>query len=202
MLLYNGIYYSVDNGVWFQAPSPTGPWTVSTERPDEVDKIPPSSPMYNTKYVNVYDVTPDYIYEGYTPGYLNNYVYGPTVVYGTGFYYNPWYGGFYYPRPWTWGFDMGYNPWCGWSMGYGYGLGWFNYGFGFGIGLGFGGGWGGWWGPHIYRPPYLGGRYRSFGYYGANAYRGGNVFHTSYHNNIYNNCGRSIHQEQSLRSSV
>jgi hypothetical protein len=33
----NGVYYSVDNGVWFQAPGPNGPWTVATERPAEVD---------------------------------------------------------------------------------------------------------------------------------------------------------------------
>jgi hypothetical protein len=28
--------------------------------------------------------TPDWVYMGYTPGYLNNYIFGPTVVYGTG----------------------------------------------------------------------------------------------------------------------
>jgi hypothetical protein len=49
VMLDHGIYYTVDNGVWFQSPSPNGPWTVSTERPDEVDRIPPSSPLYNTK---------------------------------------------------------------------------------------------------------------------------------------------------------
>src|SRR6202000_876947 len=35
VILENGIYYTVDNGVWFQAPSPSGPWTVATERPQE-----------------------------------------------------------------------------------------------------------------------------------------------------------------------
>ncbi len=91
----NGVYYSVDNGVWFQSSSPNGPWTVATDRPAEVDAIPPTSPLYNVKYVYVYDVTPNYVYMGYTPGYLNNYIYGPTVVYGTGYYYNPWFNGFY-----------------------------------------------------------------------------------------------------------
>jgi hypothetical protein len=187
VLLDNGVYYSVDNGVWFQSPNPTGPWTVCTQRPEEVDRIPPSSPLYNVKYVNVYDVTPDYVYEGYTPGYLNTYIYGPTVVYGTGFYYNPWYDGFYYPRPWTWGFSMCYNPWAGWSMGFGYGLGWFNYGYGFGLGVGFGGwgGWGGWWGPHVYRPPYVWNRNRNYGYYGHNFYRNQNVYAHGYRTNIY-----------------
>jgi hypothetical protein len=191
VLLDNGVYYCVDNGVWFQSPNPTGPWTVCTQRPAEVDRIPPSSPLYNVKYVDVYDVTPDYVYEGYTPGYLNTYIYGPTVVYGTGFYYNPWYDGFYYPRPWTWGFSMCYNPWAGWSMGFGYGSGWFNYGYGFGVGLGWGdrGGWGGWWGPHVYRPPYVWNRDRNYGYYGHNFYRNQNVFARNYRTNIYS--GRS-----------
>lgn len=184
----NGIYYSVDNGVWFQAPGPNGPWTVATERPSQVDAIPPTSPLYNTKYVYVYDVTPDYVYMGYTPGYLNNYIYGPTVVYGTGYYYNPWYNGFYYPRPWSWGFNVCYNPWAGWTLGYGYGFGWFH----FGLGFGFHGGWGrwgggGWWGGggFGYRPAYGWNRYRTNGFYGPGFAHNRNVFINSYHTNIY-----------------
>jgi hypothetical protein len=192
VLRYKGRFYAVDNGVWFISDSPTGPWVVSTERPDEVDAIPPDYPVYNTKYVYVYDVSPDYVYMGYTPGYLNSFVYGPTVVYGTGFYYDPWWGSYYYPRPWSWGFNIGYNPWYGWSFGFGYGLGWFS---------GYGGyspwGWyGGWWGPSFYHPAYCGwygggyGGYHGYGgYYGRNAsyYRHyGNVY---YNNNIYRNRG-------------
>jgi hypothetical protein len=188
VILDKGIYYSVDNGVWFQAPAPSGPWTVATERPADVDGIPPSSPLYNVKYVYVYDVTPQYVYMGYTPGYMNTFIYGPTVVYGTGFYYNPWINGFYYPRAWTWGFNMCYNPWCGWSMGFGYGFGWFH------GGIGFGGGWGhgGWWGPSAYRPPYVWNRARTFGYYGTNFARNRNVFVNNYRTNIYANRGGVI----------
>ena len=180
----NGVYYSVDNGVWFQAPGPNGPWTVATERPNDVDAIPPTSPLYNTKYVYVYDVTPDYVYMGYTPGYLNAYVYGPTVVYGTGFYYNPWFNGFYYPRPWSWGFGFGYNPYVGWSLGFGYGFGWFHSGWGVGY-HGWGGWRGGWWGPAAYHPAYAWGRYRTTGFYGAGYARNRNVFVNNYHTNIY-----------------
>jgi hypothetical protein len=187
----HGVYYTVDNGVWFQSPSPNGPWTVATERPDEVDRIPPTSPLYNTKYVYIYDVTPDYVYMGYTPGYLNNYIYGPTVVYGTGFYYNPWYNGFYYPRPWTWGFNVCYNPWAGWTLGYGFGGGWFHFGLGYGWGGGWGGwGGGGWWGPRMYRPGFAwgggyGGGYRG-GFYGPNAFRARSFYaSTSFHTNVY-----------------
>jgi hypothetical protein len=181
----NGVYYSVDNGVWFQAPGPNGPWTVATDRPAEVDAIPPTSPMYNVKYVYVYDVTPDYVYMGYTPGYLNAYIYGPTVVYGTGFYYNPWFNGFYYPRPWSWGFGFGYNPYVGWTIGFGYGFGWFHGGFGMGWGGGWGGWRGGWWGPAVYHPAFAFNRYRSMGYYGPGFARNRNVFINSYHTNIY-----------------
>ena len=185
VLQENGVYYSVDNGVWFQAPSPNGPWTVATDRPAQVDQIPPTSPDYNLKYVNIYDVTPDYVYMGYTPGYLNAYIYGPTVVYGTGFYYNPWFNGFYYPRPWSWGFGFGYNPYVGWSIGFGYGFGWFHGGWGMGWRGGWGGWRGGWWGPAAYHPAYAWNRYRTTGFYGPGFSRNRNTFATSYHTNIY-----------------
>jgi hypothetical protein len=158
-------YFAVENGVWFVSNKPDGPWAVSTERPKDVDNIPPSSSAYNTKYVYVYDVTPQYVYTGYTPGYLGCYVHGPTVVYGTGYYYRPWYGSYYYPRPTTWGFGMHYNPWTGWNMSFGFSTGFFSFSFHSG------GRYGGWWGPPMYRPPYrppyYGGGYRG-GYYGRN----------------------------------
>jgi len=188
---YRDKYYAVENGVWFESNSPTGPWVVATERPAEVDIIPPSSPAYNMKYVYIYDVTPNWVYMGYTPGYLNTFIFGPTVVYGTGFYYAPWYGYHYYPRPYTWGFRMHYNPWVGWSMGFGYSYGWFNFGFGMNLWSGWGGGW---CGPVGYHPPYhwYGGGYRTYGYYGNRPYAN-NIHNTvrynnnNYTTNIYNN---------------
>ncbi|PWT75912.1 MAG: hypothetical protein C5B59_07675 [Bacteroidetes bacterium] len=184
VLRYNGYYYVVDNGVWFVSNDPMGPWTVATERPDQVDMIPPTSPAYNIKYVYIYDVTPDYVYMGYTPGYLNSFIYGPTVVYGTGFYYDPWWGAYYYPRPWSWGFNIGYNPWYGWSFGFGYSWGWFNMGWGYHWG-----GWrGGWWGPTVYHPAYWGGYggSRPFSFYGRNVTVNNNI-RVNYNNNIYRN---------------
>ena len=112
-------YYCVDNGVWFESSNAKGPWKVAVERPGEVENIEPSCPVYNVKYVYIYDVTPTVVYTGYTPGYYGSYVYGPTVIYGTGYYYKPWYGTYYYPRPVTYGFNMHYNPWTGWSMSVG-----------------------------------------------------------------------------------
>jgi hypothetical protein len=186
----DNMYYAVDNGIWFESDRATGPWQVSTSRPDEVDRIPPSSPAYNTKYVYVYDVTPDYVYMGYTPGYLNTYVYGPTIVYGTGYYYRPWFGHRYFARPYTWGFCMNYDPWYGWGIGYNtFGYDWFGFGSYWGSGYRYGG----WWGPSVYRPPYCGGYYRGGygGYYGYNrggyGYRNSVNINRNYTNNIYYN---------------
>lgn len=178
-------YYMVDNGIWYASSSPDGPWYVSDHRPEGVDDIPPSSSAYNTKYVYVYDATPDVVYVGYTPGYMGSYVYGPTVVYGTGFYYAPWYGSMYYPHHTTWGFNMNYNPWTGWSIGFGFTTGPFHFGFGtggfsFGMSWGFGGPmWGyppygyGYFGPPMYRPPCFHPGYPWYGY-NRPGYGGGN----------------------------
>lgn len=141
----DSMYYACDNGVWFVSNGPTGPWAVADSVPDDVYTIPPSSPVYNVTYVQVYDSTPDVVYVGYTPGYTGSYVYGGTVVYGTGYYYPYWYGTTYYARPATWGFHVRWNPWTGWTFGFSYSNGPFTFHIGFGR-------WGGWWGPRGYYP--------------------------------------------------
>ncbi|TYK66188.1 carbohydrate-binding family V/XII [Colwellia echini] len=125
-----GKYYAVDNGVWFVAPSPKGQWQVADNIPkEEIAQIPPSSPMYNTTYVTIYDSTPDVVYVGYTPGYQWSYPYYGVPIYGTGWYYPPYYaGGWYYPRPPTWGLHVGYNPWTGWNVGVSWGSPFFRVG--------------------------------------------------------------------------
>lgn len=192
VLRWRNAYYVVDNGVWFRSYNPMGPWVVSVDRPYNVGLIPSHYPVYGMKYVYIYDVTPDYVYMGYTPGYLNAYVYGPTVIYGTGHYYRPWFRNHYYARPFTWGFNMHYNPWAGWGFGFNYNIGWFNRGW-----HPYYNTWSyGWWGPSIYTPaycwtPYYGG-YRH-GYYGGGYYRGNTVIVNNVNiyrnNNIYNSRG-------------
>jgi hypothetical protein len=155
VLEIGGSYYAVDNGVWFKSSSATGPWVVADEVPeDKIAKIPPSAPVYNTTHVHVYESTPDIVYVGYTPGYLWSYPYYGVPVYGTGWYYPPYYGRWYYPRPPTWGFNVGYNPWTGWSFG----LSWSN-GF-FSMGVSWGGGYGGGYYPGRCCGGYYGGGYR------------------------------------------
>ncbi len=146
-------YYSCDQGVWYESSSPTGPWRVCTKVPDAIYSIPPSHPHYPVTYVTVYDVTPQTVVVGYTPGYTGSYYSHGCVVYGTGWYYNPWYGPYYYPRSWTWGMRVHYNPWYGWSFGLSFSNGPFRFTFGWG------GGYGGW-----YRPPYHGGWWGMGGY--------------------------------------
>jgi len=144
----NNTYYLCDNAVWFKGTTPSGPWQVADDRPAEVEKIPADNPKYNTKYVYIYETSPTVVYIGYTPGYYGSYVYGPTVVYGTGFYYNPWYRGFYYHRHYSYGFSMRYNPWNGWSFGFGFGspYGWYGHSY-WGRGYHH-------WGPPYHRPSY------------------------------------------------
>ncbi len=148
-------FFLCDNAVWFRATTPNGPWQVADERPDQIEKIPAENPQYNTKYVYIYETSPTVVYVGYTPGYYGSYVYGPTVIYGTGYYYNPWYGGHYYHHHYTYGFSVRYNPWYGWSVGFGFGspYGWYGHAY-WGPGYHH-------WGPPYYRPPYYyGNRYR------------------------------------------
>lgn len=107
-------YYAVDDGVWFVASSPTGPWEVATEVPEEIYTIPPSSPVYYATFAHVYDSDEENVEVGYTPGYTGTYEHDGTVVYGTGWYYEPWYGDYYYGWGWTWGYGYWYVPWYGW----------------------------------------------------------------------------------------
>ena len=92
-------YYCCHQAVWYQAALAVGPWTVSLSVPQVIYTIPPSCPVYQCRYVYVYDSTPDVVYCGYLPGYTGCYVYGPTVVYGTGYRYDPWFGREFIPRP-------------------------------------------------------------------------------------------------------
>jgi hypothetical protein len=120
----DNVYYACQSGVWFRASAPTGPWAVATSVPSVIYTIPPSSPLYadtyvslydnqgNTVVVNDYNVTPAYdanagLLFGFTAGYLGGYWAGNAWMYGTGYYYPPYYYGgavpAYYPYASTYG---------------------------------------------------------------------------------------------------
>ena len=119
-------WYAVQNGVWFLASSALGPWAVATAVPPVIYSIPPSSPLHYVTYVQVYDVTPQYVVVGYTPGYFGTVVSaGGVVVYGTGYAYAPYIGAtVWYPPPVTYGYGaaVAWTPWTGWAVGFGFGL--------------------------------------------------------------------------------
>src|SRR5262249_49531727 len=107
-------YYALDNGVWFHAAEPEGPWEVASEVPDEIYTIPPSSPVYYATFARIYQANDDEVEVGYTPGYQGAYEDDGTVVYGTGWDYEPWYGEDYYGWGWSWGYGYAYVPWYQW----------------------------------------------------------------------------------------
>jgi hypothetical protein len=117
-------FYALQAGVWFTATSVNGPWAVAATVPAVIYTIPPSSPLYYVTFVRVYGSTPEAVYVGYTPGYLGTVVEPDgTVVYGTGYVYQPWVGTVYYPPPETYGMQAQpiYNPAV--DMAYGMALG-------------------------------------------------------------------------------
>ena len=86
------------------APEIGVPWVVAAAVPAVIYTIPVTSPLYYVTYIRVYGATAQVVYVGYTPGYLGTVVspYG-TVVYGTGYAYNPWVGSVWYAPPYTYG---------------------------------------------------------------------------------------------------
>src|SRR5215813_248379 len=118
-------YYALTAGVWFTAPSVTGPWVVATSVPAAIYTIPPSSRLYYVTYVKVYGATDKVVYVGYTPGYMGTVVSSDgVVVYGTGYVYDPWVGTVYYPVPVTYGVmaQPVYNPAVGMAFGFAMGV--------------------------------------------------------------------------------
>jgi len=146
-----GNYYAVDQAIWFASDNPIGPWKVADKYPEEVSKIPPSCPVFNMKFVHIYDYSDDVVFVGYSGGYLGAFLYHGVVYYGTGYQYKSWYGDQYIPRPSTFGLGAkkksskspnisfyAASGFGGPTMGMGFG------GYPYGWGLGYGGYYGPW----------------------------------------------------------
>jgi hypothetical protein len=116
-------YYMVQNGVWFNAAAPVGPFAVATSVPAVIYSIPPSSPVHYVTYVRVYSSTPTTVFVGYTPGYYGTVMTTDgTVVYGTGYAYPVYVGTYWYPPPPTYGWGAGFT--VGFFWGFAAGGGW------------------------------------------------------------------------------
>ena len=124
VIKYGDVYYMCLQGVWFTSNAAAGPWKTADVVPEEIYKIPPSSPVHNVTYVTVANPTTTTVECSNTSGYEGMFLMGTTVgltvAYGTGYYYPPYYywGPMYpYPiyRPWpvTYGVGAVYNPWTG-----------------------------------------------------------------------------------------
>jgi hypothetical protein len=168
-------YYAVENAVWFTAQAPSGPWGVATSVPAAIYSIPPNSSLHYITYVKVYQSTPDVVYVGYTPGYYGTVVSSDssTVVYGTGWYYQPYIGNYWYGAPYTYGTGVAstWSSGAGWSITIGVG---YTYGYPYYYP---------WWGPWGYYGPCCWGPVWGRGYGGyasTNVYgRWGNTAYAS-----------------------
>ena len=99
-------YYLCHQGVWFVGDSATGPWEVAESVPEQIYQIPASSPAHHVTYVTIEeddDADDDWIEFAAAAGYLGTMIAWGAPVWGTGWYYPPYYGWagsypFYYPH--------------------------------------------------------------------------------------------------------
>jgi hypothetical protein len=113
-----GKYYMCYQGVWFVSGAANGPWEVATTVPQEIYKIPPSSSANHVTYVTVEDNDDEWVTFAAAAGYTGMMVAWGCMVWGSGYYYPPyygWYGGYpyYYGGFATYGYSAWYNPWTG-----------------------------------------------------------------------------------------
>jgi hypothetical protein len=118
ILKVGDLYYMCFQGVWFASKAPEGPWEVTASVPKQIYEIPVSSPAYNVTYVTVEDDDDDeWVVFAAAAAYTGVMVAWGCAVWGTGYYYPPYYyGGMYpayYPRYPTYGYGASYNPWTG-----------------------------------------------------------------------------------------
>ena len=112
-------YYLCYQGVWFLGATPTGPFAVATSVPKDIYAIPVSSPLHHVTYVTVEDDdnNDEWVTFAYVAAYTGVMIGWGCAVWGSGWYYPPYYyGGFYGYYPRTYGMSAWYNPYTG---GYG-----------------------------------------------------------------------------------
>ncbi len=108
-------YYMCFQGIWFMSGSANGPWTIAGSVPKEIYQIPASSPSHNVTYVTVEeddDSNDDWVTYAAVAGYSGMMIGWGCAVWGTGWYYPPYYwGGGYYPIYYPYWRTYGYGSW-------------------------------------------------------------------------------------------
>ena len=134
---HGDLYYMCFQGVWFMSRAAAGPWEVASTIPQEVYTIPTSSPVHHVTYVTVEDDddNDEWVTFAYVAAYTGVMIGWGCAVWGSGWYYPPYYryGGYpmYYPYGHTYGMGAWYNPHTG-----AYGRGYAAYGPYGGVGMG------------------------------------------------------------------
>jgi hypothetical protein len=117
-------FYMCYQGVWFIGKSAEGPWEVAKFVPEEIYKIPISSPSHHVTYVTVEkddDDNDEWVVFAAAAAYTGVMIAWGCAVWGSGWYYPPYYGygaryPYYYGHYPTYGYSAWYNPYTG---GYG-----------------------------------------------------------------------------------
>ena len=118
ILKVGDLYYMCLDGVWFMSTTASGPWKVTGEVPKQIYEIPVSSPSHAVTYVTVEESSNDAVVFATAAAFTGAMVAYGCVVWGTGYYYPPYYGfyggyPYYYPHYPTYGYGASYNPWTG-----------------------------------------------------------------------------------------
>ncbi len=113
-------YYMCYQGVWFVSKSASGPWEVASSVPQQIYEIPVSSPANHVTYVTIEDDNDndEWVTFAAAAGYTGVMIGWGCAVWGSGWYYPPYYGyggyyPYYYPYFPTYGYSAWYNPYTG-----------------------------------------------------------------------------------------
>jgi hypothetical protein len=107
VLRIGGRFYCCRDGIWFVAERPVGPWHLARGLPPALLRLPPSCPLYHTRFCIVDDASDDEVTYSCTAGYWGTFIdpESHVCVYGTGYFYPPYLSpGFYAGYPFTYGF--------------------------------------------------------------------------------------------------
>ena len=116
VLRADGRYYLCLDGGWLVSQSAAGPWQAADHIPEEIYAIPPSSPKHHLTYVTVAGADSESVTYRYSAGYNGAYIANGVLVWGTGYFYPPFFApgpplAIYWPSAYyTYGASTWYSP--------------------------------------------------------------------------------------------